>query len=172
MTQAHIDTFKLPTMLSALRLPSFHRYWQQIAAQADKESWPAARFLAVLAEYEMAERQTRRIHRHLNASKLLAGKTLATFQFEAMPSLPKAHIQALAAGDWIDRGANLIAIGNSGTGKSHILCAIGHALIETGYRVLYTRTGDLVQNLQAARRDLLLESALGKAHWLNSTSSI
>jgi hypothetical protein len=57
--------------------------------------------LAVLAEYEIAERETRRIQRHLNESKLLGGKTLATYQFEAMPSLPKAHIEALAGGDWI-----------------------------------------------------------------------
>ena len=161
-------------MLTALRLPSFQKHWQDIAEQADKEAWPAARFLAVLAEYEMAERETRRILRHLNESKLLGGKTLATYQFEAMPSLPKAHIEALAGGDWplgdarhrlpviIERGGNLIAIGNSGTGKTHILCAIGHALIEAGYRVLYCRTGDLVQKLQIARQELTLESALTK----------
>lgn len=162
MTKLPIDTFKLPVMLTTLRLPSFQKHWQEIAQQADKESWPAARFLAVLAEYEIAERETRRIQRHLNASKLLPGKTLATFQFEVMPGLPKAHIEALAAGDWIERAGNLIAIGNSGTGKTHILCAIGHALIEMGYRVLYCRTGDLVQKLQIARQDLMLENALAK----------
>ena len=62
----------------------------------------------------------------------------------------------------IDTGANLIAIGNSGAGKTHLLCAVGHALVEAGYRVFYTRTTDLVQRLQAARRDLLLEAALAK----------
>ena len=162
MTNAPIDTFKLPVMLTALRLPSFQKHWQEIAEQADKEGWPAAHFLAVLAEYEIAERETRRIQRHLNESKLLGGKTLATYQFEAMPSLPQAHIEALAGGDWIERGGNLIAIGNSGTGKTHILCAIGHALIEAGYRVLYSRTGDLVQKLQIARQELILENALAK----------
>ena len=55
MTNLPIDTFKLPVMLTALRLPSFQKHWQEIAEQADKEAWPAARFLAVLAEYEMAE---------------------------------------------------------------------------------------------------------------------
>ncbi len=162
MTTHDVDIHKLPSMLSALRLPNFHRLWHEIAAMADKEGWPAARFLAVLAEYELAQRETRRIQRNLNASKLLSGKTLATFRFEALPCLPKAHIEALAAGDWIDRGANLIAVGNSGTGKTHVMCAIGHALVETGYRVLYTRTGDLVQKLQVARRDLLLENALAR----------
>ena len=106
--------------------------------------------------------ETRRIQRHLAESRLPGGKTLATFDFKALPGVPKARIEALAAGDWVETGANLIAIGNSGAGKTHLLCAVGHALVETGRRVFYTRTTDLVQRLQAARRDLLLEAALAK----------
>jgi DNA replication protein DnaC len=162
MSPREVDVHTLPAMLTALRLPSFQAHWQDIAARADTESWQAARFLAVLADYELAERETRRIQRHLAASQLPGGKTLATFQFAALPSISRARIEALAAGDWIDAGANLLAIGNSGSGKTHLLCAIGQALVETGYRVLYTRTTDLVQKLQAARRDLALESALAK----------
>ena len=121
-----------------------------------------ARSLAVLAEYELAERDMRRIRRHLNEAQLPTGKTLATFDFKALPTLPHARVEALAAGDWLESGGNLIAIGNSGTGKTHILCAIGHALIEAGHRVFYARTSDLVQKLQVARRDLVLEAALAK----------
>jgi DNA replication protein DnaC len=95
-------------------------------------------------------------------SRLPGGKTLATLDFAALPSVPRARIEALAAGDWIETGANLIAIGNSGAGKTHVLCAIGHALVEAGYRVLYTRTTDMVQKLQAARRDLALDAAFAK----------
>jgi len=162
MTACEIDIHTLPSMLTALRLPSFHKLWQEIAASADTEGWPAARFLAVLAEFELAERDMRRIQRHLNEAKLPAGKTLATFDFKALPTLPRARVEALAAGDWLGGGGNLIAIGNSGTGKTHILCAIGHALIEAGHRVFYARTSDLLQRLQAARRDLTLETALAK----------
>jgi DNA replication protein DnaC len=162
MTAREIDIHTLPSMLTALRLPSFHKLWAEIAARADTEGWPAARFLAVLAEFELAERDTRRIQRHLNEAKLPPGKTLATFDFKALPTLPRARVEALAAGDWLDGGGTLIAIGNSGTGKTHILCAIGHALIEAGHRVFYARTSDLVQRLQAARRDLALETALAK----------
>ena len=157
-----VDVHALPTMLTALRLPSFHRHWPMLAERADKEGWPAARFLATLAELELAERETRRIRRRLIESQLPGGKTLATFDFKALPSVPRARVEALAAGDWIETGANLIAIGNSGAGKTHLLCAIGHALVEAGRRVLYTRTTDLVQKLQAARRDLALETALAK----------
>jgi DNA replication protein DnaC len=162
MTSREIDIYTLPAMLTALRLPSFNRRWQGFADQADKEGWPAARFLAALAECEIAERETRRIQRHLHASRLPGGKTLATFDFTALPSVPRRRIEALAAGDWLETSANLLAIGNSGAGKTHLLCAIGHALVEAGYRVLYTRTTELVQKLQAARRDLALESALAK----------
>lgn len=157
-----VDVHALPTMMTALRLPSFHRHWQAFTERADTEGWPTARLLAALAELEIADRETRRIRRHLIESRLPGGKTLATFDFKALPSVPRARIEALAAGDWIETGANVIAIGNSGAGKTHLLCAIGHALVEAGRRVLYTRTTDLVQKLQAARRDLTLEAALTK----------
>lgn len=162
MSARAIDVHALPAMLTALRLPSFHRHWQALAERADQEGWPAARFLAALAEIELAERDTRRIRRHLLEANLPAGKTLATFDFKAIPSIPRARIEALAAGDWLETGINLIAIGNSGAGKTHLLSAIAHALVEAGRRVLYTRTTDLVQKLQAARRDLALEQALAR----------
>ena len=162
MSARAIDVHALPAMLTALRLPSFHRHWQALAERADKEGWPAARFLATLADIELAERETRRIRRHLLEAQLPAGKTLATFDFKAIPSIPRARSEALAAGDWLETGANLIAIGNSGAGKTHLLSAIAHALVEAGRRVLYTRTTDLVQRLQAARRDLVLEQALAR----------
>jgi DNA replication protein DnaC len=166
VTARAIDVHALPTMLTALRLPSFQRHWQALAGRADQEGWPAAvdplrgSTLAALAEIELAERDTRRIRRHLLEAHLPAGKTLATFDFKVLPSIPRARIEALAAGDWLETGTNLIAIGNSGAGKSHLLRAIAHALVEAGRRVLYTRTTDLVQKLQAARRDLVLEPAL------------
>ena len=161
-TDRPVDVHALPAMFTALRLPSFLRHWQKLAERADAEGWPAARLLATLADIELAERDARRVQRHLNQSGLPGGKTLATFDFKAIPSMPRARIEALAAGDWIETGTNLIAIGNSGAGKTHLLCAVGHALVEVGKRVLYTRTTDLVQKLQAARRDLALEAALAK----------
>ena len=157
-----VDEARLGLLLGELRLPAIKHIWSRFAERADKEGWPAARFLAVLAELELAERETRRIRRHLIESQLPGGKTLATFDFKVLPGVPRARVEALAAGDWIETGANLIAIGNSGAGKTHLLCAIGHALVEAGRRVLYTRTTDLVQKLQAARRDLALEAALAR----------
>lgn len=158
-----VDTARLALLLAELRLPAVKLVWADLAAQADKEGWPAARFLAVLAEHEMAERSRRRIERHLAEAKLPPGKTLDTFDFEAVPVVSKAQVMALAAGDaWLNQGANLILFGPPGTGKSHLAAALGFALIENGWRVLFTRTTDLVQRLQVARRDLALEAAIAK----------
>jgi len=158
-----VDTARLALLLAELRLPAVKLVWADLAAQADKEGWPAARFLAVLAEHEIAERSRRRIERHLAEAKLPPGKTIDTFDFEAVPVVSKAQVMALAAGDaWLDRGANLILFGPPGTGKSHLAAALGFALVENGWRVLFTRTTDLVQRLQIARRDLALEAAIAK----------
>jgi DNA replication protein DnaC len=158
-----IDAARVELLLAELRLPAIKQVWADIAAQADKESWPAARFLAVLAEHEMAERSRRRIERHLAEARLPPGKTIDTFDFDAVPVVSKAQVRALAAGDaWVDRGANLILFGPPGTGKSHLAAALGFALVENGWRVLFTRTTDLVQRLQIARRELTLEAAIAK----------
>ena len=158
-----IDAARLTLILNDLRLPAIKQGWSTIAERSDKEGWPAARFLATLAEHEIAERDRRRIERHLSEARLLPGKTMDSFDFNAVPLISKAHIMALCAGDsWIDNGANLILIGGPGGGKTHLSSAIGLALIENGWRVLFTRTTDLVQKLQVARRELGLEAAISK----------
>jgi len=113
VTPREVDVHKLLAMLTALRPPSFQTHWQAFAARADDEGWSAAGFLAALVECELAERETRRIQRHLEESRLPAGKTLATFDFAALPTVPRRRVDALAAGDWIDGGHNLVAIGNT-----------------------------------------------------------
>ena len=158
-----VDTARVELLLADLRLPAIKTVWPAIAEQADKEGWPAARFLATLAEHEMVERGRRRFERHLEEARLPPGKTIHTFDFEAVPMVSKAQVMALAAGDaWIEKGANLLLFGGPGGGKSHLAAALGLALVENGWRVLFTRTTDLVQKLQAARRDLALESAIAK----------
>ncbi len=163
MTQTEADTARLSLALNELRMPAIKALWPHFAQQADKEGWPAARFLTALVEHELAERDRRRIERHVSQARLLPGKTIDSFDFAAVPMLSKAHINAITAGDsWIGKGDNILLFGPPGVGKSHLSSAIGLALVENGYRVLFTRTTDLVQKLQQARRDLALESALAK----------
>ncbi len=158
-----IDVARTDLLLGELRLPGVRLVWKDLAATADKESWPAARFLAALAEQELLERGRRRFERHLNEARLPPGKTLEAFDFTTVPMISKAQVQALAAGDaWLDKGANLLCFGPPGTGKSHLAAALGFALIDKGWRVLFSRTTDLVQKLQIARRELVLEAAIAK----------
>src|ERR1700694_2823066 len=157
------DAARIELLLAELRLPAVKQVWASLAAQADKEGWPAARFLAALAEHEIAERGRRRLERHLAEARLPPGKTLDTFDFEAVPVVSKAQVMALAAGDaWLNNGANLLLFGPPGGGKSHLAAALGFALVENGWRVLFTRTTDLVQRLQIARCELALEAAIAK----------
>jgi DNA replication protein DnaC len=176
MTSNDIDATRLTLALNELRLPAIKALWPRFAEQADKEGWRAARLLSALVEHELAERDRRRVERHIVQARLLPGKTLDTFDFTAVPMLSKAHINAITApsrrmrafacramGDsWVGKGANILLFGPPGVGKSHLSSATLLALIENGYRVLFTRTTDLVQKLQQARRDLTLESAIAK----------
>jgi len=147
--RASADAARLPLMLTDLRLPTIKRLWSDLAAQSDREGWRAERLLSVLFEHEMAD--------------LPPDKSLDSFDFAAVPSLAKPHVAALIAGDgWLEQGANVLLFGPPGVGKSHLIAAIGHGLIDRGWRVLFTRTGDLVQRLQAARRDLRLPAELAR----------
>ena len=158
-----IDAQRLSLMLNELRLPAIKHMWGDFAARADREGWPAARLMAALAEHEIAERDRRRTERHLAEAKLPAGKSLDTFAFDAVPMVSKAQVMAMCAGDgWLVQGANLILFGPPGGGKTHLAAAIGLALVENSWHVLFARTSDLVQRLQVARRELALESALAK----------
>lgn len=158
-----IDTDNITFMFSRLRLPSMKNGWERLASRADAEGWPAARLLSVLAELELADRQRRRIERHLGEARLLPAKSLESFDFGATPTISRSRVMALASSDsWLEQGHNVIIFGPPGAGKSHLASAIGLALVERGKRVLFTRTTDLVQRLQTAHRELKLENMLDR----------
>jgi DNA replication protein DnaC len=142
-----VDAAKLPVMLNALRLPTIGRIWQEFGARADREGWGSARFLAAMCDHELAERAARRIARHMAESGLPHGKTFATLDFAAVPTIRKAHVMALAEGDaWIEQGGNLLIFGPSGTGKTHLAAAFGTAVNQRGsgtrnQRRIRTHTG-------------------------------
>lgn len=158
-----VDIARLPVMLTELRLPTIARLWPSIAETADAESWPAARLLGALCEHELAEREQRRIMRHAVEARLPHAKTFDSFDFNAVPMVSKARFLALAQGDsWLEKGTTILLFGPPGSGKSHLASALGYALIDNGFRVLFARTTDLVQRLQVARQNLALEAAIAK----------
>ena len=153
----------LPILLKGLRLPTFGKFWEEIAHESDTEGWGSARYLATLCEHELQARNSRRMKANVRESGLSIGKSMATLDFSHVPSINKTHIQALGTGEmWIKQGGNILIFGPSGVGKTHLAQAIGLELIENRIRVLFTRTTELVQKLQQAKQQLTLPSALKK----------
>ena len=154
---------RLGVMLTELRLPTMKRLAPALCAQSDREGWPGHQLVETLVEHETLEREVRRIERHRIESALSPDKRLSSFDFAAVPCVSKAQVTALAQGhEWLERGANVLLFGPPGVGKSHLIAGLGHALIDAGRRVLFTRCSELVQRLQAARRDLRLAHELAK----------
>ena len=127
-------------ILRALKLPTVARHADEIARQAERDGWTFGHYLHHLVELEVYERRRGRIARHLKASDLPAEKTLATLTRTRLPTKVAAMLPTLCEGGFVERGDNLLAFGLPGRGKSHLVCAIGHELIQRGYRVFFTAT--------------------------------
>ncbi|MEQ9271344.1 IS21-like element helper ATPase IstB [Marinobacter salarius] len=157
------DAATLPILLRQLRLPTMVTCCDEVVDRAVQHGWSLQQALATLCEYELSEREQRRLQRHLHEARLPVGKTLTTFDMATLDASQRQRLNALANDrTWIDQAANLLLFGASGLGKSHIAAAVGHALIEQGLRVRYYPASNLVQELQTAKQGLSLSDALTK----------
>lgn len=147
---------------TALRLPTFKARFAEQADLARQEGLSYEEYLLELAEAEREVRWNNRIARNLKASKLPLEKTLETFDRGRLPAPVNARFGTLIDGSFLERSENVLAFGNPGSGKTHLLCALGHELIQQGRRVLFTPTNLLVQKLLIAKRELTLEKLLKK----------
>ena len=137
--------------LKQLRLPTMLREYRKVAEQCAREDVDCQRFLLRLVELEVVEREQRATERRIKAAKFPVLKSLETFDFLAMPSLNKALVLELARCEYISRKENVLALGNSGTGKTHVGLALGLAACQQGYRVRFTTAAALVHELIEAR---------------------
>lgn len=160
VTPAASPVESLGIMMRSLKLPAFARYAEEIAQKAEREGWTFGRYLHHLAELEMQERRRRRIERSLRESDLPREKTLATLKRSKLPAKVAKTLPTLCEGHFVERGDNVLAFGLPGRGKTHLVCALGHELVQRGHRVLFTPTFALVQRLLAAKRELRLEKEL------------
>lgn len=157
------DAATLPILLRQLRLPTMVTCCDEVIERAAQHGWSLQQALATLCEYELSEREQRRLQRHLHEARLPGGKTLTTFDMATLDPSQRQRLNALVNDrTWIDQAANLLLFGASGLGKSHIAAAVGHALIEHGLRVRYYPASTLVQELQTAKQGLSLSDALTK----------
>jgi len=150
----------LVILLRALKLPTIARHAEEIAQLAERDGWTFVRYLHHLVELEVHERRRRRIERNLRSAELPSDKTLATLVRSRLATKVAKMLPTLCEGAFVERGDNLLAFGLPGRGKTHLVCAIGHELIQRGYRVLFVATYALVQRLLVAKRDLRLEHEL------------
>ena len=148
--------------LKQLHLPTMRRSYQQIADQARNESFSYEQYLLELLKLECEARRQNRIARNLRASKLPTSKTLDNFDKKRLPAKVAAHLNILTDGSFLKRCENVLVFGNPGSGKTHLLCAIGHQLIEQGRRVLFVSCSQLIQDLLIAKRDLEMSKLLKK----------
>lgn len=154
---------KLPILLKELRLPIIAKLWEEKAAEAANENWGYNQYLAILSELEVQEKHKKRIMKYLRSSHLNPGKLLSNFDFSTNKSINKQQIMALAnSTTWVTQGSNVVLIGPSGIGKTHLSMAIGNRLVEQGVRVLFKSALTLVQELLLAKKNLDLPKFLEK----------
>jgi len=137
--------------LKALKLPSFLRDYDKLARQCAAEAVDHAGYLLRLAELELIERERRMVERRIREARFPAVKSLDSFDFLALPSLNKALVLELARSEYVLRRENVIAVGNSGTGKTHVVLGLGLAACQKGLSVAFTTAAALVHELTEAR---------------------
>ena len=139
--------------LKRLKLPTFLREYDKIARQCASEGVDHVRYLLRLAELELIDRERRMVERRIKAARFPVVKSLDSFDFKVIPSLNKALVLELARCEYIERRENLIALGNSGTGKTHIALGLGLAACQKGLSVGFITAAALVHELIEARDD-------------------
>ncbi len=137
--------------LKQLRLPTFLAEYEKQARECAQAGIDHVRYLLRLCELELIERERRMVERRIRAARFPAVKGLDSFDFSAIPSLNKMLVLELARGEYILRRENVIALGNSGTGKSHIALALGLAACQRGMAVGFKTAAGLVHELMEAR---------------------
>ena len=137
--------------LKSLRLPTVLREYGKLAKQAAAEGHDHVQFLARLIELEMIDRERRMIERRIKAAKFPAVKSLDSFDFKAIPALNKMQVLELARCEWVERRENVIALGPSGTGKTHIALGLGLSACQKGLSVGFVTAAALVHELMEAR---------------------
>ena len=147
------STLLLEHHLKELRLPTFLREYRKLAAQCAAEGTDHPDYLLRLSELELINRHQRMVERRIRAAHFPAVKSLDTFDFLAIPSVNKALVMELARCEYIEHRENVIAVGNSGTGKTHLALGLGLAACQKGMSVGFTTAAALVHELMEARDD-------------------
>ena len=151
---------ELNACFKALHLPTFREVYKEQAEIARRESLTYEHYLLTVAEQEIEARRIKRTERYRRESKLPLEKTFDNFELKRLGVKLGMHVGTLQDGSFLDRHENVLAFGNPGSGKTHLLCALGHELVNAGYRVLFRSCNIFVQELLYAKRELRLPKVL------------
>jgi DNA replication protein DnaC len=151
---------QLKDCLRQLQLSSFAANFAQQAALAANEGWSYDQYLFNLCQLEIDERRQRKIEKLLQSSRLPREKTLATFDRSRLKKSVEKQIAMLLEGEFLTHKENVLVFGNPGTGKTHLLAALGHELVHQGHAVIFVPCVLLVQRLLRAKAELALEKQL------------
>ena len=146
--------------LRELHLPTVRSSFEEAARRAEKETLSYERYLLELAQRECEVRRQNRVGRLLRQSRLPLEKDLANFDLQRLPAKVARQVKTLLDGTFLDRKENLLAFGKPGSGKTHLLCAIGQELIRNDRKVYFSSCALMVQELLIAKRDLKLSRVL------------
>jgi DNA replication protein DnaC len=150
----------LAAILKELHLPAFRSSYEELARQAQQEGLSFEQYLLGLAQRESQERQNKRVQRLLHDSRLPLEKSWSALDLKRLPAKVLQQARTLLEGSFLDRCENVLVFGQPGSGKTHLLSAIGQELVRAGRKVLFRKCGLLVQDLLVAKRDLKLPAVL------------
>ena len=153
---------QLVYLLKELRMPMFREYFAALSREALQKELTYEQYLLELAQREYEVRRLNKIERLIKGSKLPMEKTFDNFEFKRMPLKIRQQVKILKYGSFVNRSENILAFGNPGSGKTHLLCAICHELARQGMKVYFTSCDLIVQQLLRAKRDLELDKMLKK----------
>ena len=145
-----------------LRLPAVRESYADLAHQAQAEGISYPEYLLELLRLESDHRRQNRTQRWLRESRLPLEKNLEAFDLSRVPTKVMHQVRALQDGSFLGRRENVLAFGNPGSGKTHLLCALGQELILQGYKVYFTKCSSLVEELLREKKGLKLERKLKK----------
>ena len=148
--------------LKQLKLPTMLGEWEKLAREAASKNEAYESYLLRLTEVEMTTRSANALAARIRAAAFPVVKDLDTFDFTAVPSVPKQKVLELGRGAWVEEHSNCCLIGNAGTGKTHLATALGLAMCRLGRRVKFMTAASLVTQLEEAQQHHRLDRALGQ----------
>lgn len=160
-----VNNMLLEAYLKKLKMPQAAKTYESMAREAADNNLSYEEYLLGVLEQEIHQRENNRIQKGIKKAAFPVIKTLETFEFKAIPSLSKPKVLKLMQGEYIRKRENVILVGSSGVGKTHIATALGYEACRQGFKVKFYTTAGLVNELLSAQQEYRLNKL--EKQWLS-----